>query len=308
MDTNSFARSIENEMSSLVSSFEDHGDHYVLNLNEDSVKFLKTTSHFAVKPNEWLEWKNGNGSVHEPGMVAALQVLARACKGPVIFYDVGALFGYFSFIVESIFENARCKIVEGNPYSAQCIREIADGRPAFEVVNAVVGLERGRKRFFVVGFKFIDMSSLSGRMKKLTIDLKNAIKRVVGVFGGRFQQVTGDVFNVEEVALPDIFAPRTEGTIEIFKLDTEGFQGLFLPPFIDQLCARNPIVLLELDRPDLMAQFGTTNHHMLRLFLDRGFSAVWTDHRTVGPVMPVTAISHEQDKNSLCIILPPTFA
>ena len=307
MTLESFGASLRDEISGLKSSFEDKGDHFLLDINGKEIQFLKCSSNFSVQPNAWLTWKNEHGQVHEPGMVAAIHLLSKSIKTEVIFYDVGALFGYFSFVSSAFFENARCKIVEGNPYSADCIKQISGNRSDFTVMNAVVGLERGRKRFFVTGFKFIEVGSLSGQLKRATIAAKNVLKRLANAVGAKFKLVEGQVFDIDEIALPDIFEPKDPATVEIFKIDTEGFQGLFLPPFIDELCARNPIVLLELDRPDMMAQFGTTNDAMLQLFRDRGFEAVWLDHRIGKGVAPVERISAEQDKNSLCIIMPARF-
>lgn len=116
---------IERELEALEWHFYEFEFEFELVVNSTSVKFLKCDSDFSVKPNEWLRNKHQNGKGHEPGMIAVLSFLCKNIKSEIHFYDIGALFGYFSSIVKAMRPSTSVSLIEGNPMSCNCIKKIS---------------------------------------------------------------------------------------------------------------------------------------------------------------------------------------
>lgn len=300
----SFAQLLNSRLHALSHTFAENEDGFVLTVNGRSIEFRKSDSSFQVKPNAWLRRQHSDNSIHEPGLVATLDLLGEMIDRKVIFYDVGALFGYFSLLALQMFKDVTCVAVEGNPYSSRCIREISQEPHSLEIMNVVLGKEQSQDRYLIDGFHFIPESSMLGRRKALSARIKNAGKQFANMFGGNSETHNLESHAIETRALPSLFRHNTTDALEIYKFDTEGYQAVFLPPFIDELCDRRPIVLLETDAPDKMARFGSSNDALLQMFLKRGYQAVWMDHRNGGDAEVVSAILPEHDKNALCVLLP----
>ena len=77
-----------------------------------------------------------------------------------------------------------------------------------------------------------------------------------------------------------------------------------MPPYINELCSRNPILLFEMDQPHKMANFRLTNNDILQLFLDRSYLAYWLNHRKPTKVKRIFKITEEEDSNSLLLLIP----
>ena len=74
------------------------------------------------RPDRWIARKHEDGNIHEPGMISALVFLsARLAGQKVVFFDLGALFGYFSFAAHALFDPVEVHCVEANPNSAAII-------------------------------------------------------------------------------------------------------------------------------------------------------------------------------------------
>ena len=107
--------------------------------------------------------------------------------------------------------------------------------------------------------------------------------------------------------MPTIFEFNIQNKREIIKIDTEGYQAIFLPPFVKNICERKAIVLMELDSPDKISQFGTNNNNLIQNFVENKYSVYWLDHRLGNQILKINKINKKQDKNSLVILFPEDF-
>ena len=302
-----FVDEIEAEFDALTWHFNELKDEFKLNVNSNSITFLKCESDFDVKPNEWIKNAHHSGKIHEPGMVAVLSFLSKKLKKKVIFYDIGALFGYFSSIVKAMLPNSRIILIEGNPLSCKCIKKISPQLSSDEILNVVIGDEERITNYLVSGFTFIHMQNKI-RAEKFSVWIRNKIKALLNLFGKKYQMRKVHSYNIKQVTIPNIFKEKKSSQVEIFKVDAEGNQCRFLPPFINEFCSRNPIVLLEMEKSKLMADFGMTNDDILQLFLNRGYVGYWLNHRAPSKVKRVFKITKEEDFNSLLVLLPKVTA
>jgi FkbM family methyltransferase len=298
---------IEAEINALTSHFNELEDEFKLTVNSTSITFLKCDSEFDVKPNEWIKHAHQSGRIHEPGMVAVLSFLSKKLKKKVIFYDIGALFGYFSSIVKAMLPNSKIILIEGNPLSCNCIKKISPQLSSEEILNVVLGDEERFTNYLISGFALIDTQNRI-RAEKFRIWIINIIKAILNLFGKKYQMRKVYSYNIKQETVQSIFKEQKSSQVEIFKFDAEGNQCRFLPPFINELCSRNPIVLLEMDSSKKMASFGMTNNEILQLFLDRGYVCYWLNHRMPLHVKRVFKITKEEDFNSLLFLIPKELA
>ena len=202
-----FVDEIEAELDALTWHFNELEDEFKLNVNSSSITFLKCDSDFDVKPNEWIKHAHHSGKIHEPGMVAVLSFLSKKLKKKVIFYDIGALFGYFSSIVKAMFPNSRIILIEGNPLSCKCIKKISPQLSSDEILNVVIGDEERITNYLVSGFTFIDMQNKI-RAKKFSVWIRNKIKALLNLFGKKYQMRKVYSYNIKQVTIPNIFKEK----------------------------------------------------------------------------------------------------
>jgi len=267
-----------------------------------AIPFRVDESPVCSGPSQWLMRKNSEGAVHEPGLIAALIWLSEQLQSQsVTFYDIGALYGYYAFIARGLIDSLRVVAVEGNPDSATYIELNAKNYAKFSVVAKVLGNEERRERYLVKGFRFIP----SGSPKFFVYWLRLQLKRCVNAFRKHPRPMTIKSFELETTTLVNILEPSSESDIEILKIDAEGYQAVFLPPAVETLCERSAIVLMELDHPEQMKQFQTTNQSLVSPFIEQGYTALWMDHRDASEVTVVTEISGDLDRNSMVVLIPP---
>ena len=307
MNDDFFTDGIEAELRALQWQFKELDHEFELKINSVSVNLSKCDSEFSVKPNEWFKAKHQDGKIHEPGTIAVLSFLSKKLKSKVMFYDVGALFGYFSIILKAMLPSCKVLLVEGNPTSCDCIRKISPKLSEDDIQNIVLGNEERYTNFLVDGFNFIE-GKIQIKTAWVILWGKNFIKSFLNLFGNKYQLQPFYSAKIKQGTLPNIFKEREPRCVEIFKLDTEGNQCRFLPPFIDEFCARKPIVLLEMDHSETMAKFGFTNDQLLQLFLERNYLAYWMNHRAPAGVKRVHQITETEDFNSLLLLIPKTNA
>ena len=156
-------------------------------------------------------------------------------------------------------------------------------------INCVIGSKKFSTRYLIDGFRFIPSDE---GQRNFSETVSSNLPE----------------FQIETVTLKDIFSNNKNGNQEIYKIDTEGHQCTFIPPFADDLCSRNAILLMELDSPQRMSEFGKTNQDVLDPFFKNGYTGFWLDHRTVNTkVKEFKSIDSEMDKNSLAIMIPPKY-
>jgi len=293
---------IESNLNNLITRFRSSNNNYVLTINGIDVGFKKEEIDFNVSPNSWVEGRCGSGAVHEPGLVSTIYALSKVFgDSKVVFYDVGALFGYHAFIAHEFFSNVKCVVVEGNPLSSNYIKNNAKGKRV-SVLNVVLGLRNEYKKYLVNGFQFIPAATL--RFYRVLI--KKWLKLN---FLGHGERYPIKIYEIETLVLKDIFMDQDFDSVEIMKVDTEGYQAVFIPPAIDLLAERGVIVLMELDSPKQMAKFNSSNDALVKMFIDKDYEAYWMDHKTSeAKLNKIVEISKGRDRNSLVVFIPSKYA
>jgi FkbM family methyltransferase len=265
-----------------------------------------------LDPDNWFVRKHDGGKIHEPGLVSALLFLgARLGQAETAFFDIGALFGYFSVLAPVAFGNAEVHAVEPNPNSAAiieaAIRKLEPAQPPVRVQNVLVGTAHGRQWYDIDRFQFHPVTPRAALRKRLARAPKTLVRSLTGLGPGKHS-----VRRLDEVPLAELVT-RTDRADPrlILKLDTEGYHAVFLPPATATLIERNAIVLLEFDGPPVMRAFGVSNFDLCRPFLKAGYTMLWMDHRSLhATARLVTEASYDPaiETNSLAILLPPDFA
>lgn len=233
----------------------------------------------AADPSHWFRLKHQSGKLHEPGLIAWIDALAhvhRDCR--VNFYDIGALFGYFALIAAKSFAAVRILAVEANKESAEFASQMMRTNQVSdaEVRNLLVGEGSGKQHYRANGFQFAPSADRE------------------------------ETLEIETTDLAAFLYPEEPGTVDIIKIDVEGYQAIFLPPATEELIRRNAILLLELDRPSTIRRLGTTNADLLQPFLDQGYGLYWSDHRDPqARPEKLDRLAPLQDRNSLAVLMPP---
>lgn len=302
--------SVNKEISKLEYKFTVSSSKYELKLNNNKVFFNKSNNNFTISPNEWLEAQHKNHGIHECGLVAWLVTLAKYCKNhKVRFYDIGALFGYHSFIAKSLFKNIYITSVEANPISAEYIfNNIKENeKDKIKIVNAFVSNESGNFTYLIDIFNFTKKGSKKYYEKIISIKVKDQIKKFINFFSKKYLLSKHLISNINSISLRSLLKEKEENEINIIKIDTEGYQANFLPPAINILSEKNFIILLELDNKETMKKFGTSNNELLQSFLDKNYKAYWMDHRKCSKIEKIHTILEKHDRNSLLVLIPSKF-
>ena len=233
----------------------------------------------AADPSHWFRLKHQSGRVHEPGLIAWIDALAYVHRDRrVNFYDIGALFGYFALIAAKSFDDVRILAVEANKESAEFASQMMRTNQVSnaEVRNLLVGEGSGKQLYQANGFQFRPFA-----------DREEALE-------------------IETNDLATLLYPEEPATVDIIKIDVEGYQAIFLPPATEELIRRRAILLLELDHPSKIARLGATNADLLQPFLDQGYGLYWSDHRDPwARPEKLDRLARLHDRNSLAVLMPP---
>lgn len=286
----------------------------ILQIGERSLVIPAEDFRWTLSPSQWFADRHRTGGVHEPRLVSWVFALADKFKdSQVRFYDVGALFGYFSLLAAGTFRQVNVTAVEGNPVSAGYIRvaAAANGFDQLAVTNTLLANQRSKAGFGIDGFFFKPLASGFERIVYLAKNhAKEALKRLLRVFDAkRFGAKRPMVSLVDTALLEDILSPPADQVVEIMKIDTEGFQAVYLPAATPELIRREMIVLLEFDDPAFMAKFGTSNGELVAPFLEAGYRLFWCDHREQSSdVVALDAVGDAHESNSLGVLIPARYS
>ena len=236
----------------------------------------------ANAASRWVSRKHADGAIHEPATVAALVWLARRFGDePVTFFDVGALFGYFSLIAKALFPRATVHALEMNPDSCEVMeqhfranRHLGDPPP---------------------GASNVGLTDRTQAAHQSTID--------------RFvldEEPAGSGVPVDLIRLDD-FCAQTGLRPDIIKIDVEGYQAKIMPGAMATIAECKPAVLIELDLPNKLARFDARNIEIVQPLLDLGYQFFWCErHRDRdGRFQFVREMSDEHECNSLGVFVMP---
>ena len=287
-------------------SFKDN--QYLININGTNIKFIKDKNNFIVSPDKWIEEKINDKNIHEPRLINWLFAFSDVFKNKkIIFYDIGALFGFHSFIFSQISNYSKIISVEGNPLSAKYIEKNVKKNKLenFDVINCVVDKTNSKKTFLIDAFSF--QNTKKSRMKYLIKKyIKFLFSKILKIFNIKLKLKEKKIVQeINSKTIESILQPYSKEIIEIIKIDTEGHQAIFLPPSINNLINRNTIVLLELDDPSLMKSFGSSNAELIEPFLKKDYFAYWTQHRNkISKVERILKFEEKFNCNSLVTLIP----
>ena len=159
--------------------------------------------------------------------------------------------------------------------------------------------------YYISGFNFLKCKKISYYFRIIILKIKNKLKSYLNIFmKKKYILEFGSYVELSSIKLDDLFKYNNESRLEIFKIDTEGYQGIFLPPYIKRLSQRKAIILLELDSPEKMLKFATSNSNILNKFKEHNYSIYWLDHRSFNKASKINRLEESQDRNSLAILIP----
>lgn len=307
---NEFLINLQNTIDHIDYSFLKMDNNYKLRVFQNDITLPKLDGELSLA-NRWLEQKHINGKIHERGLIASLKVLSEVYTNKkIIFYDVGACYGYFSVIASVFFNSIDVIAIEGNPISARAISKYTDNYYEIRVENSLVSDVTTRDAYLMIGYEFEKYKLIGSTFKFMNITIKNFFKKLLNLFGSKFAEQKSSIEHLDSKTLIDL---RRKYNVdanfqEIFKFDTEGYQSVFLPPQIDLFLETNPICLLEFDNPIQMQKFSSSNEALLQLFISRGYTAIWLDHRNGKDTEIINQVTSKHDRNSLVVLLPQSYA
>ncbi len=294
------------EISTLQYSFKNTKNFFELKVNQQLIKFEKDKGKLNSHYNNWFNFHHKEGKIHEKGMIAIIIALSKFFDNQkVVFYDIGALYGYHSIIANNFFKNIEVNTVEGNPISHKKLKSKTSNYLNFKNYNFVIGDTPETNFYSIIGYSFYKCNFFKACIKNTTIMLKNLLKLILNIFNFnlRINRIPR-IFKLSTITLENLLRKKDEDKIEILKIDTEGYQAEFLPPYARFLSERKAILLIELDNKDIMASRGMSNNELVKIFLKLSYKAIWIDHRTGKGTSIIKSIKKNQDKNSLVILVP----
>lgn len=266
------------------------GDVFSLNLGGATVEMVAENGlDHVVQPDAWINRTHKGQTVHEPGLVVWMLVLAEHLADKKIrFVDAGSLFGYFSFMADRLFPNCSTVAVEANPESAGYIERTIQ-RFNYDRVSVAQCLLSDRAQSdevrYVDGFVFERGPAGNGESPMST--------------GAQRKQVVVNERQLQE------FIDVSGESLNVVKVDAEGHQAEFLPPATQALIDTRSIMLMEFDLDEQMATFNSSNAELSQPFLDNDYSMYWGVHRNLDrPFQTEVEVRPEMDRNSLAVLMP----
>jgi FkbM family methyltransferase len=234
----------------------------------------------------WIRQRHADGAVHEPGLVAALLVLAEQRPSIRTILDVGALYGYVSLLARSLFEHTEVHAFEANPHSYAALRHnVEANRPLFgDSVRA----------------HHCALSEASEPGATLRIHRMSVADAAAGD-GARGQEHRVDVWSLDDFCGEHALEP------DLVKIDVEGFQARIVPGAREVVARSRPLILLEFDAPGAANDFGVPNRDVVRPLLEDGYRLLWGDHRSSDAgfrVLGPEDLTDQHEVNSLGILVP----
>jgi FkbM family methyltransferase len=250
---------------------------------ENSIKFSAST----IKVNErnassnWIRSKHLNGDVHEPATIAALLYIASKGNRQIdCFYDVGALYGYFSLISNKIFKKLEVYSFEMNPHSYLMLK------------NNIIS-NNDAKNFKLINIGLSNHSKLNAKVK---------------VNGFILDENGADTLDLLTV---DKFSFLTNSKPDLIKIDVEGYQTKIIPGAINVIQKYRPYIIAEFDNLQTMLRLGATNKEVFTPLFELGYKMYWCkNHRSRNSEFIEVSYDDfcdEHEVNSLAIFEPNLF-
>lgn len=237
----------------------------------------------------WVSKKHEAGAIHEPGLIAALLALTEEDRSIRTVLDIGALYGYVSFVARSLFDQADVHAFEANPRSYKALsHNIEANRTSFgdsvHAHNCALSDQTEKQ--------------VAMRIHRMRIDALSGDEKEIGQRGRDFEI---DVWSLDDFCREHALTP------DLIKLDVEGYQAKIIPGAHDVITRSRPVILMEFDAPGAVNDFGVTNRDVIEPLMEDGYSLIWGKHRYTHVPFQVLRLDELTDKheaNALGILVP----
>lgn len=236
----------------------------------------------------WVAKKHAEGAIHEPGLVAALTVLAEVRPDISTILDIGALYGYVSLVARSLFDDVDVHAIEANPLSFKALRR------NFEANRATFG---DTLHAHHCALSDVSEPQATVRIHRMRVDTLHSPREP----GDKGQDHHIDVCSLDDLCRDHQLVP------DLIKLDVEGYQAKIVPGGLATIRRCRPVILLEFDSPGPSNDFGVTNREVVEPLLRDGYELIWGKHRYAHVpfrVLRLEDLAAEHEVNSLGILVP----
>ena len=298
-----FCKKVNQHLSGLSYEFKDSPERQILHVNSHNPIYFSSKTGGTVQggSRQWMINKHKSGKIHEPGMIAAIETVNSLSSPIKNFFDIGALYGYFSLLFLSMSKSANVYSFEMNPRSFSAIQSNVRYNEHLDI-----------SRIYPVNCAFSDFSK-KGKMSiikdfSLRISGDFKFKEKMWVFAcllksffTRKQQSNIaleiiDFWSVDEWC-------ESEGVLpDIIKIDVEGFQAKILPGAMETIKRAQPFILLEFDSVSAVNSCGLSNKEIVKPLFELGYKLIWGNHRSYDDVFTLVAydeLSSLHERNSL---------
>ena len=218
-------------------------------------------------PARWLEKKHANGSVHEPATLAAMLAIGEKIN-VTEFYDVGALYGYFTLAAQQMFPAVKITAMEMHPALKQVLHANVNRGTHNEVECLHVVASDVCKplvKFWINGFNIYEEPE--GGWSELEHHPDAMRSRGANNQGRGWARV--------DFASIDAITVLTGSRPDLIKIDVEAYQQRGVMGMVETLKAYRPHVIIEVHDPIKISRLGITNKSTIEPFFELGYSAYW---------------------------------
>ena len=155
-----------------------------------------------------------------------LFIIKNIIKENLIFFDLGAHYGWFSLLVSNLLPNSKIYAFEPDPNVLKILER--NKRPNIEIINKAVSDKEGK-------IKFYSRPLLSSGISTLNIESENLAFKEIPYQEIEVESITLDNFCFENNIYPDFV-----------KIDVEGAEEMVLRGSQEILKNYNPIIAIEI--------------------------------------------------------------
>lgn len=257
--------------------------------------------------DRWVRNKHLDNRIHEPGAVAALMAIRSMGYRVDTVLDVGALYGYFSFLSAAAFDEADVHALEMNPASFQALKNniefnAAGVGPRVKPWNCAVS-DRTQKGKQV----HIENFSLRHQYASYRDRALGLVKNLLGMIYFKNLSYRRCIESRIDFWTLDEFCKEAALQPGLVKIDVEGYQAHIIPGALNMLALAKPIVMLEFDSPEAVNASSWSNKDIVKPLFDMGYSLVWGRHRDPKAIfehLRFQDMDQRHETNSLGVFLP----
>lgn len=155
-----------------------------------------------------------------------LFIIKNILKEDLIFFDLGAHYGWFSLLISNLLPNSKVYAFEPDPNVLEILQK--NKRTNIEIINKAVSDKEGR-------LKFYSRTLLSSGVSTLNIESENLV----------FKNIPYQEVEVESITL-DNFCFKNNIFPDFIKIDVEGAEEMVLRGAQEILKNHSPIIAIEI--------------------------------------------------------------